>query len=182
MNRRNVSAWVPRYGTVRSLVIVGLLALVVSRADPALRETLAAAGVSAAVAGRAVAAGLWLLVGLTVVVEYRRQTSQFPSFLTPDVRTHFLRQRVPTQALFAAYVALLVAGGYVALFAREQFFAGLDGALLVVERLITTGGPGAFSFTSLAYGTLFVVGALAFAHAADRVVVASLRAAIARRE
>lgn len=183
MYRPSLSAWVPRYGTVRSLVLFGLLAVVAWRAGPHLRETLAAAvGVAPATAGRALAVLLWLSLAAVLVVEYRRQTRPFPAFLTPDVREKFLEQRVPTSVLFAGYVGLLVVGGYVALFAREAFFARLDGALLVVRRLLATGDPGRFSVAAVGYGVLFVVGAVAFAHAADRVLVAGARAVIARRQ
>lgn len=182
MYRPNVTAWVPRYGTVRSLVLFALLAVVAWRAGPGLRETLSTAlGIAPTTAGRAVAAVLWLALAVVLVAEYRRQTRPFPRFLTPDVRAKFLEQRVPTRVLFAGYVLLLVGGGYVALFAREPFFARLDGALLVVRRLLATGAPGAFSVSALGYGVLFVAGAVAFAHAADRVLVAGARAVIARR-
>lgn len=183
MNRPSVTAWVPRYGTVRSLVLFALVAVVVWRAGPDLRETLSTAlGTSPTTAGRTVAALLWLLLAAVLALEYRRQTRPFPRFLTPDVRAKFLEQRVPTRVLFAGYVGLLVVGGYVALFARATFFARLDGALLVVRRLLATGDPGAFSLSALGYGVLFVVGAVGFAHAADRVLVAGARAVIARRQ
>lgn len=182
MYRPSVSAWVPRYGTVRSLVLFALLVVVAWRADPDLRDTLAtAAGITPATAGRALAVLLWCSLAAVLAVEYRRQTRPFPSFLTPDVRAKFLEQRVPTRLLFAGYLVLLAAGGYVALFARGPFFARLDGALLVVRRVVTTGDPGAFSPSAVGYGVLFVCGAVAFAHAADRVLVAGARAVIARR-
>lgn len=182
MYRPNVSVWVPRYGTVRSLVLFGLFTVVVSRADEDLRETLAAAtGIDPTTVGRGIAVGLWLLLGVVLAVEYRRQTRSFPSFLTPDVRGHFLRQRVPARLHFAAYVALLVAGGYVALFARDRFFVALDGGLLVVRRVLATGDPGSFSLENLGHGVLFVAAAVAFAHAADRVFVAGVRAVLAHR-
>lgn len=181
MYRPEVSVWVPRYGTVRSLVGYGLVALVVWRADAAIRETLdAVAGVDPASTARGLAVGLWLLLGVVLAYEYRRQTRPRPSFITAHVRQHYLQQRVPERAKFATYVALLVAGGYVALFAREPFFSRLDDALLVVRRLLTTGDPGAVSLANLGYGVAFVAGALAFAHAADRVLVAGVRAALAR--
>lgn len=182
MYRPSLSAWVPRYGTVRSLVGFALLVVVVWRADAALRETLTTAlGVDEATAS----ACILVVVGLGLVavlgVEYRRQTKPRPKFFTPDVRAKYVEQRVPTRALFTGYVLLLVGGGYVALFARDVFFARLDNALLVVRRLLTSGDPGAFSLSALGYGVLFVVGAVAFAHAADRVLVAGLRKLIAER-
>lgn len=176
----SLPAWVPRYGTVRSLVVYLLLAVVVWRAEAPLRETLVTAtGVDSATAWYGVLAVLGLLLVAILVVEYRRQTKPRPKFFTPDVRAKFFEQQVPTRVLFAAYVLLLVGGGYVALFARNTFFARLDNALLVVRRLVTTGDPGAFSLEALGYGVLFVVGAVAFAHAADRVFVAGWRKLIA---
>ncbi|WP_255196785.1 hypothetical protein [Halorarius litoreus] len=183
MYRPNLTAWVPRYGTVRSFVLVALLAIVVWRAEAPLRETVATAlsvGESTAWTGTLVA--LSLLAVVVFAVEYRRQTRRTPAFFTPDVRAKFYEQRVPPRALFAAYVLLLVAGSYVALFAREVFFTRLDNALLVVRRLVTTGDPGAFSLSALGYGVLFVVGALAFAHATDRVLVAGWRKLIATQD
>lgn len=182
MYRPSLDAWVPRYGTVRSLVVLGLLAVVVWRAEAAFRETLTTAlDVDGPTAWTGVLAALALLAGVVLAVEYRRQTRLRPKFYTPDVRAKFFEQRVPTRALFAGYLALLVAGGYVALFARDVFFTRLDGALLVVRRLLATGDPGAFSLEALGYGTLFVLGAVAFAHAADRVFVAAWRKLIADR-
>lgn len=173
--------WVPRYGTVRSLVLYGLFAVVVWRADADLRETVVAVGgPDPATVGQALAVGLWLLLAGVFAYEYRRQTRPFPSFLTAHVRQHYLHQRVPARVKFGTYVALLVAGGYVALFARATFFARLDDGLLVVRRLATAGAPGSFSVANLGYGLLFVAGAVAFAHAADRVLVAGARAALAR--
>lgn len=182
MHRPSVRAWVPRYGSVRSLVCVALVGVVVLRAREPLRETLATAlSVDPATAWLGVLVALGLLAVAVLAVEVRRQARPFPAFLTPDVRDEFLRQRVPPRLLFAAYVALLGAGGYVALFARTSFFSRLDGALLVVRRLLATGDPGAFSLIALGQGALFVAGAVAFAHAADRVLVAGARAVIARR-
>lgn len=179
MHRPNLEAWVPRYGTVRSLVVVGLLAVIVWRAEAALRETAVALGVDESTAWTGVLVALSMLGVAVLAVEYRRQTQRVPSFYTPDVRATFFEQHVPTRLLFAGYVTLLVAGGYVALFARDVFFDRLDNALLVVRRLVTTGDPGAFSLDALGYGVLFVVGAVAFAHAADRVVIATWRKFIA---
>lgn len=172
--------WVPRYGTVRSLVLYGLFAVVVWRADAELRETLAVLGLDPATVGRGLAVGLWLLLAAVLAYEYRRQTRPLPSFLTNHVRQQYLDQRVPERLKFATYVGLLVAGGYVALFARAAFFARLDDGLLVVRRLLTAGHPGSFSLVNLGWGLLFVAGAVAFAHAADRVLVAGVRAALAR--
>lgn len=183
MHRPEVTAWVPRYGTVRSLVLFALLAVVVWRAEDALRETLSTAfGVSGATAWTVTRVALGALLVAVLAVEYRRQTRSVTSFVAGDVREKFLEGQVPARALFAAYVALLAGGGYVALFARDVFFARLDNALLVVRRLVTTGDPGPFSLAALGYGVLFVLGAVAFAHAADRVLVAAARRVIAGRE
>ena len=180
MRRPSLQAWAPRYGTVRSLVVYLLLVVVVWRAEGPLRETLATtAGVDGQFAWLGVVLVLALLLVAVLAVEYRRQTRSATAFYTSDVRAKFYEQQVPTRALFAAYVLLLVAGGYVALFARDVFFARLDGALLVVRRLVSTGDPGVFSLEALGYGVLFVVGAVAFAHAADRVLVAGWRKFIA---
>lgn len=181
MHRPEVSVWVPRYGTVRSLVLYGLFAAVVWRADAAVRETMAAVGgPGPRTVGQGLAVGLWLLLAGVLAYEYRRQTRPHPSFLTAHVRQHYLHQRVPARVKFGTYVALLVAGGYVATFARATFFARLDDGLLVVRRLLTAGDPGAFSLVNLGYGVLFVAGALAFSHAADRVLIAGARAVLAR--
>jgi hypothetical protein len=180
MRRPTLQAWAPRYGTIRSLVVYLLLVVVVWRAEAPLRATLATTlGLDGATAWSGVLALLGLLLVVVLAVEYRRQTASATAFYTSDVRATFFEQQVPTRALFVAYVLLLVTGGYVALFARDVFFARLDGALLVVRRLVTTGNPGTFSVEAFGYGALFVVGAVAFAHAADRVLVAGWRKVIA---
>jgi hypothetical protein len=180
MARRQFDAWVPRYGTVRSFVLFGLFVVVVAHAGADAHRTVATAtGVQTGAVARTFAVGLWLLLTAVVALELRRQTRPFPSFIARDVREQFLSQRVPQRALFAAYVLLLLASGYVAVFARPRFFAALDGGLLVVRRLVETGDPGAFSLAKLGYGLAFVVGSVAVAHAADRVLVAGARALIA---
>lgn len=181
MRRPNLEAWAPRYGTIRSLVVYLLLVVVVWRAEAPLRETAAALGVDRTTAWTGVLALLGLLFLVVLGFEYRRQTESATAFYTRDVRAKFFEQQVPTRALFAGYVLLLVAGGYVALFARGTFFTRLDNALLVVRRLLTSGDPGSFSLAALGYGLLFVVGAVAFAHAADRVLVAAWRKLVADR-
>ena len=175
------AAWTPRFGTVRALVLYGLLALVVRRGDAAFRETLRTVfGVSEATADQAV---FWALVvvGLVVAVETRRQARSEPTFTLKAARQKYLESRVPTRALFAGYLILLAASGYVALFARDVFFARLDNALLVVRRVAESGDPGSFSVEALVFGAAFVVGAVAFAHAADRVLLAGIRKLVAAR-
>ena len=175
------AAWTPRFGTVRAFVLYGLLALVVRRGDAAFRETLRTVfGVSEATADQAV---FWALVvvGLVVAVETRRQAGSEPTFTLKAARQKYLESRVPTPALFAGYLILLAASGYVALFARDVFFARLDNALLVVRRVAESGDPGSFSVEALVFGAAFVVGAVAFAHAADRVLLAGIRKLVAAR-
>ena len=175
------AAWTPRFGTVRALVLYGLLALVVRRGDAAFRETLRTVfGVSEATADQAV---FWALVvvGLVVAVETRRQARSEPTFTLKAARQKYLESRVPTRALFAGYLILLAASGYVALFARDVFFARLDNALLVVRRVAESDDPGSFSVEALVFGAAFVVGAVAFAHAADRVLLAGIRKLVAAR-
>lgn len=180
MDRRRHAAWTPRYGTVRAFVLYGLLLVVVLRGAAPLRETLVAvAGVAPDTAETALLAFLGVVGLAVVVVEVRRQARSEPAFTLNAAREAYLESRVPTRALFGAYVLLLVAGTYVALFARETFFARLDNALLVVRRLAESGDPGAFSIEALVFGTAFVVAAVAVAHAADRVLVAGFRRVLA---
>ncbi|MFC7177292.1 hypothetical protein [Halosegnis marinus] len=147
-----------------------------------LRETLVAvAGVDPGTAETVLLAFL-VVVGLAVVaVEVRRQARGEPEFTLKAARQAYLESRVPARPMFGAYVLLLVAGTYVALFARETFFARLDNALLVVRRVAESGDPGAFSADALAFGAAFVVAAVTVAHAADRVLVAALRRVLASR-
>jgi len=176
-------AWVPRNGTIRSLVLYALFAVVVDRAGADAHRTVATAtGVDTGTVATAFAVVLWLLLAVVLVVEYRRQTRPFPSFVAPEVRDQFLRQRVPRRALLGAYVLLLLAGLFVAVFARPRFFGVLDNGLRVVRRVVRSGDPGSFSVVNLGYGVAFVVCSLAVAHAADRVLVAGARKLVERRE
>jgi hypothetical protein len=176
------ATWTPRFGTVRALVLYGLLALVVRRGDAAFRETLRTVfGVSGATADQALFWALVVVGLLVVAVETRRQARSEPTFTLKAARQKYLESRVPTRALFAGYLILLAASSYVALFARDVFFARLDNALLVVRRVAESGDPGSFSVEALGFGAAFVVGAVAFAHAADRVLMAGLRKLVAAR-
>ncbi|MFB6117565.1 hypothetical protein [Halosegnis sp.] len=182
MARRH-AAWTPRFGTVRAIVLYGLLALVVRRGNAAFRETLTTVvGVDAAMAGGIL---FWTLVavGLAVLtVETYRQTRTRQAFTLKAARQKYLESFVPARVRFGVYLLLLAAGGYVALFARSVFFERLDNALLVVRRVARSGDPGAFSVEALAFGAAFVLGSLAVAHAADRVLVAGIRKLLASRK
>lgn len=182
MARRSHAAWTPRYGTVRALTLYGLLVVVAAHGSAPLRATLVALLAVDAGTAELVLLAVVAVVGLLVVAhEVRRQTRAEPEFTLKAARQKYLESRVPTRPLFALYALLFVGGGYVALFARDTFFSRLDNALLVVRRVARSGDPGAFSVDALLFGTAFVVGALAVAHATDRILVAGLRKAIASR-
>ena len=176
------AAWTPRFGTVRAFVLYGLFALVVRRGDAAFRTTIQTVfGVDGATADQALFWALVVVGLLVVAVETRRQARAEPAFTLKAARQKYLESRVPTRVLFAGYLLLLAASGYVALFARDVFFTRLDDALLVVRRVAESGDPGSFSVEALGFGAAFVVGAVAFAHAADRVLLAGLRKLVALR-
>lgn len=176
MDRPSHAAWTPRYGTVRALVCYGLLVIVAVHGWTSLRATVVADTAETLLVGVLIGLGIAL-----VAYETRRQTRPEPAFTLRAARQKYLESRVPRRPLFAAYLGLLAGGGYVALFARDVFFARLDNALLVVRRVAESGQPGAFSVDALAFGAAFVVGTVAVAHAADRLAVAGLRWGLARR-
>ena len=182
MDRPTHAAWTPRYGTVRAFVCYGLLLVVTVYGWASLRATVVAVvGVGANTAGTLLVALLAAVGVVLVAYETRRQTRAEPEFTLRAARQEYLESRVPRRPLFAAYLGLLVAGAYVAVFARDTFFSRLDNALLVVRRVARSGDPGFFSVDALLFGAAFVVGTVAVAHAIDRLLVAGLRKAIASR-
>lgn len=182
MDRPSHAAWTPRYGTVRALVCYGLLVVVAVHGWTSLRATVVAVSDVVADTADMLLVGVLTSLGVALVAyETRRQTRPEPAFTLRAARQKYLESRVPRRPLFAAYLGLLVAGAYVALFARDVFFARLDNALLVVRRVAESGQPGAFSLDALVFGAAFVVGTVAVAHAADRLAVAGLRWGLARR-
>lgn len=182
MDRPSHAAWTPRYGTVRALVCYGLLLVVAVHGWAPLRATVVALSGVAADTAETLLLGVLVALGIVLVArETRRQTRPEPAFTLRAARQKYLESRVPRRPLFAVYLGLLAAGSYVALFARNTFFARLDNALLVVRRVARSGDPGAFSVDALLFGAAFVVGTVAVAHAADRLAVAGLRWGLARR-
>lgn len=182
MTQRRHAAWTPRYGTVRAFTLYGLLLGVAVHGSDSLRATLVALfSIDLEAAGTALVTTLALVGVVVVVYEVRRQTRTEPEFTLKAARQKYLESRVPTRPLFVAYILLLIAGGYVVVFARDVFFSRLDNALLVVRRVAQSGDPGVFSVDAFLFGTAFVVGAVAVAHAMDRILVAGIRKAVASR-
>lgn len=181
---RAIRIYAPVYGSVRTVVLFGLLVQVVERATEALVETLqtVAPSVSSAPLEFVLAAVLWVVLALVALAEFRRQTADNPhEFLAIEVALAFLDQRrlAPRGAVLAI---LLTAGGIgVSWVARPRFVATLDGGFQVLTALVETGSPGAFDMANLVWGVAFVGGVLVLAWGLDRLVIGLLREVRYRR-
>lgn len=181
---RTIRVYAPAYGSVRTVVLFGLLVLIVERATAALVETLqtVAPAASAAPLKFALAAVLWVALALVMVAEFRRQSVDNPyEFQAREVALSFLDQRRLTPRSAGLAILLSASGITVAWLARPRFVATLDGAFHVMTALIETGSPGSFAVANLVWGTAFVAGVLALAWGLDRLLIGLVREMLYRR-
>lgn len=174
----------PAYGTVRTLLGYALLALVVGHATEAFVETLrvVAPGVDSTLLSTAMAAVLWVALGLVLLAELRRQAdSRSPTFVASEEVVAFLDQRRLSAREWALWAVATLVGGAAVWAARDIFFATLDDALLVGRRLAETGEIGHFSPVNLALGVAFLVGFALLAAGLDRLLVGAAREVQHRR-
>lgn len=168
----------PRYGTVRSLVLFALFYLVIAHATTAFVETLrtVAPGVESTPLGVVMAGVLWLVLGLVVPLEARRQTRGNPEmFVARQVLVKFLDQHRPTWLEHLGWLLGAVVGAAVVRVGWTRFFSTLENALLVGKRLAERGELGQFSIANLAWGVGFVLGFVLLAVAADRFLTGLVR-------
>lgn len=176
MGRRppGVEVQYPRYGTVRSVLLFVMFYLLVAHATTALVETLRAVapGVSSTPLNLVMAASLWLVLGLLVLHEVRRQTRDNPEmFVARQVLVKFLDQHRPSLREHVGWFVGALAGAAVVYRGWSRFFPTLDDALLVGKRLAEQGSPGQFSTTNVAWGVGFVLGFVLLAVAVDRFLI-----------
>lgn len=171
MRPPGVEVYYPRYGTVRSLVLFALFYLVIAHATTAFVETLrtVAPGVESTPLSVVMAGVLWIVLGLVVALEARRQTRGNPeTFVARQVLVKFLEQHRPTWREHLGWLLGAVVGVAVVRVGWTRFFSTLENALLVGKRLAERGDFGQFSIANLAWGVGFVLGFVLLAVAADR--------------
>lgn len=171
MRPPGVEVYYPRYGTVRSLVLFALFYLVIAHATTAIVETLrtVAPGVESTPLSVVMAGVLWLVLGVIVGLEVRRQIRDNPeTFVARQVLVKFLEQHRPTVRGHLGWLLGAVVGVAVVRVGWTRFFSTLENALLVGKRLAERGDLGQFSVANLAWGVGFVLGFVLLAVAADR--------------
>lgn len=178
-----VSTYYPRYGTVRSLLLFGLLYLVVGHVTGAFVDTLAsvAPSVDPGPARLGMAVILWVAFAGVVIGELHRQARGNPEqFVAREVLVEFADHHRPTSREHAGWLLMSLVGATSAFLARERFFGALDDALLVGERLAVRDSLGSFSPVTLAWSVAFLLGFGLLAYATDRVVIGTTREALYR--
>lgn len=178
-----VSTYYPRYGTVQSLIWFALFYLVAARATDAFVETLQAVDPSTdpSVVKLGMAVSLWVVLIAVIAGELLRHAHDNPErFVARQVLVEFTEQHRPTLREHVGWLLAAVAGGAVVFMAGDRFFGTLDDALLVGGRLADQGALEPFSPVNLGWGVAFLAGFALVAHAADRVVVGSVREVIYR--
>lgn len=174
MRPPGVEVYYPRYGTVRSLLLFVLFYLLIANATAAIVETFGtvAPDVESTHLGLVMAGVLWLVLGLVVTLEARRQTRGNPeTFVARQVLVKFLDQHRPTWLEHLGWLLGAVVGAAVVRVGWTRFFSTLENALLVGKRLAERGELGQFSIANLAWGVGFVLGFVLLAVAADRFLI-----------
>lgn len=172
----------PEYGHLEAVIAFGLVALVVDRATPVLAGPLAAlAGTTPARVRLGFAGLLWITLFTAVLVSARRQRrGRAPEFRARDVLVKFLEQNRVDRDRYVVHAVGASLGGVVVALGYTRFVDALDGAIVIVRRVVAGDPVGSAALASIAAGVAFFGGLVLFAIGLDRFLVDLAREALYR--
>jgi hypothetical protein len=182
MERPSFTVRYPEYGHLEATIALGLFALVVSRATPVLAGPLSGAvGTTPARVRLGFAALLWLGLAVAAGVSYRRQRrGRAPEFGARDVLVTFLDQHRPDPVRHAVHGVVALFGLVIVVVGYGRFVDALDGAIVIIRRLVAGVPVSSAAVTSVAWGVVFLAGLVGLAVGGDRFLVGLAREALYR--
>jgi hypothetical protein len=182
MERPSFTVHYPEYGHLEAAIAFGLFVLVVHRATPVLAGPLAeATGATTPTVRLAFAAALWVALAIALAVSaVRQRRGRAPEFAARDVLVTFLEQHRPDPARHAVHGAAALGGLVIVAVGYGRFVDALDGAIVVLRRLVAGAPPGSAALTSVAWGVVFLAGLVGLAVGGDRFLVGLAREALYR--
>lgn len=166
-----VRTYNPEYGSVRTLLLVGVLAVAGAVAAPAVAGAVGVPTVEVVVYG-AVA-----LVGVAAAgYEVRRQGDRNPhEFVATDVLVQFYDQHRPSPAGHLVHFVVAAVGATAVWLGHGPALARTEGALLVLERLGAGEPLPPIDPVNVGWGLVAAAGVLLFAVGVDRLLVGTYR-------
>lgn len=169
--RTEIRTFCPEYASIRTLVLVAVVAAVAILAGPALGARVGNPAVAYALYGIAAAVAVAALVH-----EARRQRRRNPhEFVAREVVASFYDQQRPTPLEHLLHVTVVLAGLAAVALGAEPALSRQEGALLLVERLAAGEPLPAVDPVNVAWGFVLAAGVVLLAEGLDRLLVGGYR-------
>lgn len=171
MSNPGVRTYCPEYGSIRTLLLVAVLAATTVVAAPAI-ET--------ATGSVLVVYALYLVVSAVavaaLVTECQRQSATNPhEFSARQVMATFYEQQRPDPGVHLLHFVFAAAGTAAIALGFEPALSRQEGALLVVERVAAEEPLPPIDPTNVAWGIVLIVGVIFAAVGIDRLLVGAYR-------